>query len=121
MTETPEPKQRPERVLVKPDPDSRLAGLLCLYETRKSEADAAEAAYDELKASILAELILLHPAEEDQPTRAYDIPGSNMYPPLSYSYKSQFFLSNPLIRQHMPEVYEAFKVARSHWELRRGK
>lgn len=118
---TPEPKQRPERVLVKPHPDSRLAGLLCLYETRKAEADAAKAAYKELKASILAELTEMFPDEEDQPLKSYDIPGCDMYPPVSYTYVSKFYLSNPLIRQHMPAVYEAFKKEQSHWELRRGK
>ena len=121
MTETSEPKQRPERVLVKPDPDSRLAGLLCLYETRKAEHNAAEAAYKELGKSILSELMEMHPDEDTRPTKAFDIPGCDMYPPVSYTYVSKYYLSNPLIREHMPDVYEAFKKEQAYWELRRGK
>jgi hypothetical protein len=120
MTETPEEKKRPERVLVKPDPDSRLAGLLCLYETYKAEADAADAKYEELKKSILVELQGMFPADE-QPLKAYDIPGSAMYPPVSYTYHSSFYLSNPLIREHMPQVFEAFKQKKQYWEMRRGR
>lgn len=120
MTETPDEKKRPERVLVKPDPDSRLAALLCLYETYKAEYDAAEAKYEELKKSILVELQGMVPADE-QPLKAYDIPGSAMYPPVSYTYHSSFYLSNPKIREYLPDVYEAFKTEKSYWEMRRSK
>jgi hypothetical protein len=119
--ETAEETTRPERVLVKPDPDSRLAGLLCLYEMRKAAADEAEKAYDELKKSILAELLELYPDEATRPSKAFDIPGNEQHPPLSYTFKSQYFLSNPLIREHMPAVYDAFKVEKTYWELRRGR
>jgi hypothetical protein len=120
MTETPDVKKRPERVLVKPDPDSRLASLLCLYETRKAEADAAEKAYDELKKSVLTELEAMT-SEDERPSKAYDIVGSPMWPPVSYTYISKFYLSNPMIREHLPEVYEAFKKEQHHWELRKAR
>jgi hypothetical protein len=121
MTEPTEEKKRPERVLVKPDPDSRLAGLLCLYERKKAAADEAEKAYEELKKSILAELMALFPKEEDRPSKAFDISGNEMYPPVSYTFVSKYYLSNPLIKEHMPAVYEAFKKQSTHWELRRGR
>jgi hypothetical protein len=121
MTEPTEEKKRPERVLVKPDPDSRLAGLLCLYETRKAAADEAKKAYDELKTSILSELEAMHAEEDSRPTKAYDIPGCDMYPPVAYTFHSSFYLSNPKIREYLPDVYEAFKLPKEYWELKRGK
>jgi hypothetical protein len=113
---TPQPPERDRTVVVTVPPNSRLEALLCLWENVKDKKDAAEAAYDEVKEGILAELRALDPGED---VKAYDIAGTRMYPPLSYSYSRTPYLPAPKIREHIPSVYDAFKQFKESWVLRK--
>lgn len=111
----------PERAIVKPAANSRLEGLLCEYEQRKSEAAEAESKFKELKAAIVAELEGLYPDESTRPTVAYEIPSSLMYPALVMQYKVQWYLPADSVKTHLPEFYEAFKKEKSYPELRESQ
>jgi hypothetical protein len=110
---------RDRTVIVQVPPDSRLETLLCTWEVVKDKRDAADAAYDELKAGILKELTSLHP---DLDIKNYDIPGSRMWPALNYGYQETPYVPDAMLREHLPPVYEAFKKMKQSWILRkRGK
>lgn len=111
----------PERAIVKPAANSRLEGLLCEYEQRKSEAAEAESKFKELKAAIVAELEGLYPDESTRPTAAYEIPASLMYPNLIWQYKTSEYLPAASIKEYLPDVYAAFKKPKNYWELRESQ
>lgn len=112
--------QRPEHVIVKPPRDSRLESLLCLYEARKQAAAQAEAEFKELKAAILAELEGIYIGDA-RPQASYDISGTQMYPGLAVTYKSQEYVPAAVIRKHFPEIFEQFKQEKEYSEIRAVK
>lgn len=116
----PEPEGRPERVVVKPPPNSRLEALLCEYSSRKKAAQEAEAKFKELKAAIGAELENLYPPEQ-RPSEAYEIPPTMMYPEITFQQKKSWYLPDGVIREYLPQVYDTFKKEKAYWELREAQ
>lgn len=113
----PEPEPARDRTVIVDVPkDSRLEMLLCIWESAKEKQDAAEAAYDEVKSGILAELQGAYP---DKDIKAYDIAGGPMWPAMTYTYSETPYLPAPKIREFLPPVYEAFKQYRKGWTLRK--
>jgi hypothetical protein len=114
---------RPERVIVKPPKDSRLEALMCEFAMRQKAAQDAAQKFKELKEGIAAELEALYP-EEIRPTEAFEIPGTFMYDAITMNYKSEPYLPAAAIREHLPQVYDAFKKFKVYSEIRvsqRGK
>ncbi|HEY1705570.1 MAG TPA: hypothetical protein VGG75_38280 [Trebonia sp.] len=112
--------ERPEVVIVVVPPDSKLEGWLCLGDPRKSALEAAEAAHGEWKDAVIAELQRMYPGET-APTKGYEIPGGPMWSSLSVSWQNgKEYLPTDLIKQHIPQVWSAFKKqSRGFWIIRR--
>ena len=122
----PNPDAHPTRVLVKPEPGSRLESLLCLFDSYKTAHEEAEAKYKELKASIFTEIRELYPESEDKthPNNAietFDIAGTHMYPPVTFSFKKIPYLPVTSIREQLPSVYKAYQKFKTFWECRQVK
>jgi hypothetical protein len=111
---------RPEVVIVVPPPDSKLESWLCLYESRKSAQETADAAMDEWKEAVTAELQRAYPGEA-APTKGYEIPGTAMWPALTIMWQNgKEYLPTDLIKQHIPQVWSAFKKqSKGFWVIRR--
>lgn len=105
---------RDKTVIVDVPKDSRLEALLCICGGAREKRAAAEAAEDEVKAGILAELRRLYPGED---IKVYDIPGGPMWAPMTYDYREVPYLPAPKIREHMPSVYDAFRQFKRYWTL----
>lgn len=112
-----EAPQRPERVIVRPGKESRLEALLALYRPYKDEAAAAKQKFDDLKASISAELEAAFEGDA-RPSDAYEIPASAMWPQITFQRKSQPYLPTAKIREFLPDVYKAFAGVKEYWEMR---
>jgi hypothetical protein len=111
--------ERDKTVVVSVPKDSRLETLLCLWESAKEKADAAEGAYSEIKDGILHELQELYPEDD---IKTYDIPGGKMYPPLTYTFSKIPYLPAPKIREHLEPIWDAFKQYKRSWRLtKKGK
>lgn len=111
-----EPK--PETIVVRPEKDSPLETLLCLYELRKSAFDAASEAWDEYKSALTN---ALRSYEPDENVKVYDIPPTRMWPALSVAWQSgREYLPTELIKQHIPQVWKAFKqTTKGYWVIRK--
>lgn len=116
------PAGQPEVVIVAVPKESRLESLLCMEEKARDAHDAAEANWKSLKSAIAAELSAMYPGSA-APTKSFEIPGTKMWAPLTVSWRSgREYLSTDLIRQHIPQVWEAFKKqSAGYWEIRRAK
>jgi hypothetical protein len=116
----PSPTDRPETVIVEVPKDSRLEALLCLEETRRAEMEAAKAAWDELKGGVTAELERMYPGNA-APTKGFEIPAGPMWKAISVSWRDgKEYLPTDLIKQHIPQVWDAFKKRGSgYWDFRR--
>lgn len=113
---------RPEVVIVTVPKESRLESLLCMEEKARDAHEAAEANWKELKSAVAAELSAMYPGSA-APTKSFEIPGTQMWAPMTVSWRDgREYLSTDLIRQHIPQVWEAFKKkSAGYWELRRAK
>jgi hypothetical protein len=109
------PEGAPARVVVKPVKDSRLEALLTQYKPLKDDKEAAAKDFEEN--TIRAELEALYPGDK-RPTEAYEIPATNMWPRLTFSYREAKQLATKQVKELMPVFYEAFSTVRSWWELR---
>lgn len=109
---------RDRTVVVQVPKDSRLETLLCLAKFTHERFTAAKEAYDELKDNILADLQELYP---DADIKTYEIPGCEMYPPVTYGYQEQDYLPTPKVRQAVPEFYDLFKAKKKFWKMGFGK
>jgi hypothetical protein len=112
--------ERLETVIVTVPKDSRLEALLCMEGKARDAHDAAEANWRELKSAIAAELQGLYPGDA-APTKSFEIPGGPMWAGLTVSWRNgKEYLETGLIKQHIPQVWEAFKKqSAGYWELRR--
>jgi hypothetical protein len=122
-----ESPDRPERVIVAPEPDSRLQSLLAEYEQRKTEAEEAETRFRELKAAITSELEDRY-QDDDRPVKGYEIPATAYNPAITVSYRTKEYLPAAKIREHFPKIWDSFKQASQYAEVsvsrkgqRRGK
>jgi hypothetical protein len=106
---------RDRTVIVDVPKDSRMEALLCLHDTLRARKDAANEAWDDFQSGLLTELTALHP---DPDIKTYQIPKSPMYPGLTYGYQESDYLPGPLVREHMPPVWDAFKKIKKSWVLR---
>jgi hypothetical protein len=109
--------ERPERVIVQPSQDSKLEALHSLYNTLKQEETEAKRKFRELKSAITAELEALYPGDE-RPSHAYVVPASMYGPELTVYYKSQDYMPDSVIREHFPDIWEAFKKEKHFSEVR---
>jgi hypothetical protein len=111
---------RPEVVIVEVPKDSRLETLLCLEASRRADKDAALAAWEELKDGVAAEVQRMYPGDA-APTKAFEIPGGPMWSPLTLSWRDgKEYLPTTLIREHIPQIWDAFKqTTRGYWDFRR--
>ena len=118
----PESPAPPERVIVKPEANSRLEALLCQYSQRKAEYEDRKQAFDELKSAITAELESAFP-DESRPSKAYELQESMMWPRLSFTYsEGSYFLPSDEIKAQMPAVYDHYKKRKKgFWSLREGQ
>lgn len=108
---------KPEVLIVHPDKDGPLEALLCLYETRKNAHDAAEEKWETYKSALTS---ALRAYNSDENVKSYEIPGGRMYPSLAVSWrKGREYLPTELIRQHIPQVWNAFKqTSKGYWDIR---
>lgn len=111
---------QPEVVIVDVPPESKLEQLLCLEEKLRSAHEAADANWDEWKKAVSGELGRLYPGEA-APTKAFEIPGGPMWKALTVSWRNgKEYLPTPLIKQHIPQVWNAFKkTSAGYWDIRR--
>lgn len=110
-----------EVVIVQPVKDSPLETLLCLYEQRKGDYDAAVSAWEEYKLALTGALRAYQP---DENVKAYEVPASPMYPALAVSWRDgREYLPTDLIKKHIPQVWDAFKQrTKGYWDVRpKGK
>lgn len=112
------PSGQPEVIVVRPLKDSPLETLLCLYETRKSAYDEAAEAWEEYKGALTAALRAYEP---DENVKSYDVPASRMWPALSVSWRAgREYLPTELIKEHIPQVWTAFKKqTKGYWDIRK--
>ena len=116
MTTTPEPPQRPERVTVEPDGNSRLATLLTIYSAQKAEAAAADIAAEETKNAIMAELAQW----PQQPGKAFDIPAhpSGAWGGYALTWSNPRRFQQKDFADEHPDLYEEFKrPGKGQWSL----
>lgn len=112
---------KPEVLIVRPEKDSALETLLCLYEQKKSAKNAAEEAWEEYSKALSG---ALRAYNSDENVKAYEIPATRMYPSLSVSWREgREYLPTELIKKHIPQVWDAFKQrTRGYWDIRvKGK
>ncbi len=109
---------KPEVCIVAPAKDSPLETVLCLYQLRKDAYDAAEAAWDEYKSTLTN---ALRAYNSDENIKVYEVPATRMYPALTVAWRAgREYLPTELIKQHIPQVWSAFKQStRGYWEIRR--
>jgi hypothetical protein len=107
---------RDRTVIVDVPADSRMEQLLCLHDTLKAKKEAANEAWDDFQDGLFTELVTLHP---DKDIKIYQIPKSPMYPGLAYGYQESDYLPGPMVREHMPPVWDAFKKVKKSWVLRK--
>lgn len=107
-----------EVIVVKPEKDSPLETLLCQYELRKAAHDAEEARWEEYRSALVA---ALRQYEPDENVKTYDVPASRMWPAISVSWRpGREYLPTELIKQHIPQVWTAFKATtRGYWDIRK--
>jgi len=111
----------PEVIVVHPEKESQLEALLCLYEQRKAAHDAAEDQWGEYKEALVAALRAYNP---DENVKVYEVPATRMWPAVTVAWrKGREYLPAELIRKHIPQIWDAFKVtAKGYWEVRpKGK
>lgn len=115
-----ESAERLETVIVRVPKDSRLEALLCMEEKARDAHSAADANWDELKSAITAELQAMYPGDA-APTKSFEIPGGPMWHGLTVSWRNgKEYLETSLIRQHIPQIWDAFKKqSKGYWEIRR--
>jgi hypothetical protein len=115
-----EPAGNVETVIVQPVPDSPLEALLCMYETNKSELDAAKEKWESYHSSLVAALRAYEP---DENVKAYEVPPGRMWPGISVAWQAgREYLPTDLIRQHIPQVWDAFKQrTKGYWVIRAKK
>jgi hypothetical protein len=108
----------PEVIVVHPEKDSPLEALLCMYEMRKSAHDAADEQWDEFKSALVN---ALRSYEPDENVKVYDIPATRMWPAIAVSWRpGREYLPTELIKQHIPQVWKAFKErSKGYWDIRR--
>lgn len=108
----------PEVVIVRPEKDSPLESLLCLYEARKAAHDAADTEWEDYKAALVSALRTYEP---DENVKEYEVPATPMWPAVAVSWRNgREYLPTKLIRQHIPQVWDAFKqTTRGYWDVRR--
>lgn len=106
-----------EVVIVRPEKDSKLETLLCLYEQRKGAYDAAKGEWEEYKAALTAELRAYEP---DENVKGYEVSATGMYPALAVSWRNgREYLPTELIKKHIPQVWDAFKQrTKGYWDVR---
>jgi len=109
--------ERPERVIAKPEADSRLEALHAQYEPLKQAEIEAKRKFSELKAAISAELETLYSGDA-RPEHAYVVPASMYGPELTIYYKSQYYLPDASIRDNFPDIWEQFKREKKFTEVR---
>lgn len=119
--DAPAPTSRPEVVIVEVPQDSRLEQLLCLEEKKRAKYEAAKDEWDELKGGVIAELQKMYPGDA-MPTKGFEIPGSPMWKALTVSWRNgKDYLPTSLIKQHIPQVWDAFKkTSAGYWDFRRA-
>jgi hypothetical protein len=112
------PEGQAEVIVVKPEKDSPLETLLCLYELRKGAYDAATEAWDEYKSALTNALRAYEP---DENVKTYDVPQTRMWPALTVSWQAgREYLPTELIKQHIPKVWDAFKQnTKGYWVIRK--
>lgn len=110
-------QDKPEVLIVRPEKDSPLETLLCLYEQRKTTYDAASEQWEEYKKSLTS---ALRSYESDENVKVYEIPATRMYPGLAVRWREgREYLPTELIRQHIPQIWDAFKKrSRGYWDIR---
>ena len=112
----PQPPERPERVAVEPDSNSRLATLLTIYHAQKAEAAAAEIAADETKAAIMAELARW----PQQPGKAFDIPAhpNGAWGAYALTFSNPRRFQQKSFAEDHPDLYEEYKrTGNGQWSL----
>jgi hypothetical protein len=116
----PAPGARPETVIVEVPKESRLEQLLCLEEKRRAKYETAKAEWDEWKKGVTAELEHLYTGNA-APTKGFEIPGGPMWKAIAVSWRDgKEYLPTDLIKQHIPQVWDAFKKRGSgYWDVRR--
>jgi len=116
----PGPTDRPEVVIVEVPPESKLEQLLCLEGKLRAAHEAADANWDEFRSAVTTELQRLYPGNL-APTKGFEIPGGPMWRGLTLSWRpGKEYLPTDLIKQHIPQVWTAFKKrGKGYWELRR--
>lgn len=120
-----------ETLIVRPERDTPLEALLCLYEAYKAEHDAAEAKWSEYKTALTSALRAYNP---DENIKVYEVPGRSvtsiggelrqMWPGISVAWRDgREYLPTDLIRKHIPQVWDAFKKrSKGYWDIRlKGK
>jgi hypothetical protein len=107
-----------EVIVVRPEKDSPLETLLCLYEKRKGDYDAAREAWSEYKSALTA---ALRDYEPDENVSEYEVPAAVMWPAITVSWRSgREYLPTDLIKQHIPQVWKAFKqTTKGYWDVRK--
>ena len=112
---------RPEVVIVDVPKESRLEQLLCREEKVRAAYAAAEAERDELRKAVIAEVEALYPGNR-APTKGYEIPGGPMWNPLRLSWhEGREYLEDSLIKEHIPQIWDAFKKkGKGYWDFRRA-
>ena len=112
------PEGKAEVIVVKPGKDSVLETLLCLYEQRKGDYDAAVEQWDEYKSALTA---ALRSYEPDENVSTYEVPATQMYPAITVAWRAgREYLPTDLIKEHIPQVWTAFKkTTKGYWDIRR--
>ena len=107
-----------EVIVVKPEKNSALEALLCQYELRKGAHDAEEERWDEYRSALVNALRTYEP---DENVKTYDIPASRMWPAISVSWRAgREYLPTELIKQHIPQIWTAFKsTTKGYWDIRK--
>jgi hypothetical protein len=114
---------QPEVVIVTVPPNSRLESLLCMEDRARDAHNAAEANWAELKSAITAECQALYPGTAG-PTKAFEIPAKPpMWAGLTIAWRDgKEYLPTDLIKQHIPQIWTAFKKrSKGFWDFRRAK
>jgi len=116
----PSPTGRPEVVIAEILPESKAEQLLCLEDKLRAAKATAEANWEEFRSALTVELLRQYPGDA-APTKSFEIPGGPMWSALTLSWRDgKEYLPTDLIKQHIPQVWTAFKKkSKGYWELRR--
>lgn len=111
---------RPEYVIVTVPRDSVLEALLTLEDSKRTAYETAKQDWDEYRSALEARVMELYPGDL-APTKGFEIPGGPMWKGMTLNWtEGREFLANDLIRQHIPQVWNAFKKqSKGYWTLRR--